>query len=167
MKRFTTGYVRARLRSPGRWLLDWRDPQTGRRVRETVRAETDVQAKQQARAKNDDIVAGRCHLPRRGNEPTVGQALEAAINVSNANLKTRKQYTWNANKFLEWLGTNRPKIKSWLDLNTEAVRAYLTHCDRELALSRPSLHYRLVPIKMASRLQAENEPERYRDFARA
>lgn len=160
------GYVRLRLRQSGRWQADFRDPTTGRRVRQTIRATSVADATRQARALNEQVKTGRWQTPKRSSGPTVGEAMSAAIESSHANLQTRRDYVWNANRFLKWLGRHRPNVTRWSDLKTEVLRAYLAYCHKRRRLSLASLRYRFVPIKMASRIWAENDPDVYRDIAR-
>jgi len=160
------GYVRIRERLPGSWQAAFTDPATGRRERITIRATSTADARRQAKALSDQIAARRFGT-KRGNEPTIGQAMQSAIEASRGNLETRKWYTRWANKFLEWLAEAHPTVKHWTDLKTEMVRAYLAYCERELGLSCKSIRARMLPIHMAARLMVENDPERYpRDVAR-
>jgi len=167
---FKVGCVRVRPLGSGKWQADFSSdpnaPEKGQRTKRTFHALSMADARRQAVDFHNRAVAGEFRVSARAAAPTVREAIEAAVDASNANPKTRAQYLWNMERFLEWLARARPAVKRWGDLGTDAIRAYAMHGHRELHLARATLHSRLVPIKMASRYWCEDEPDRYRDVAR-
>jgi hypothetical protein len=163
---FTRGYIRARpAGKPGRWQLDWRDPETGQRLQRRVRAASLQEVRDIADHLSREVSAGRGLLPaQRQFKPTVDEAIQEAIAASRGNVQTRREYVGLANLFGKWLNEARPGIASWAEVTTKALRDYLDHC-RILRLSSDQIRKRFYVLKMTSRYMAQTYAPQFQDVA--
>lgn len=161
---FSKGEIRCRpvKGKPGRWQLDWRDPETGRRIQKRVRASSAALAKKIAKAAELEVAAGRGFLGSNGNkhDPTVDQAMAEAIQASKGNETTKRVYCTIANRFGRWLNENRPGICKWSAVTPKLIRDYVDSFRSDLA--NDSRKKYMVPIQMTARYMSATYPD---DFA--
>lgn len=169
--RQAVGFVSLWADDRGRWNLRYSDPTTGRDVRRRLPVATESEAFELAVEANRVLLAGK-QFPGMRNAAgrqellTVEDAVAGSIRSLRVTDATRQMYRYDANRFLRWLEENRPNVGAWCDMTPGVLVAYV-HDLQDAGLAFDTIRNALVPLKRAAAYWHGENPDHFRDFAKA
>lgn len=89
--------------------------------------------------------------------PTIPEALEAALFAGNSNEETLERYTREANKFQEWFQVTYPAVMYWKNVRLSMVQAYVDKLAREKK-APDTIRLAVFPVRKASLLWHSDYP---------
>ena len=168
--RFKVGIVNVKQRrgsEDGRasWELRYFDPLTGhdikRRVAGLARKEIAAIADNLTR----EAYQGNGYLAGRKMAPTLDEAFNESVRLARGRQDTKLDYAKQGRKFVGWVSTHYPAVKTWEQLRPVMVQAYVRKLE-EKGLAFDTIRLRLFPIKAAWKLVSENHPDLVRPLPR-
>jgi len=161
------GFVTLRFER-GRWRIRYRDA-SGRDIRTALPVATEGDAFDAAVEANRELLNRRKPAGMRTPAAagvTVSEALQTAIRSTRLAAITENRYVRAANAFLAWLERTHPAVRRWADVRPSHLVEYL-HGMEARGLSFDGCRNALYPVRRAAAYWAAEEPDTYRDIAKA
>ncbi len=149
--------------SPGKWRASWMDPLTSKHVRRILPATAYREAKAQAQEINKDLAASRGFggRLRGGFGHGVADAVIEAVKHTDGNERTRRQYIYCANQFINYLEAHAAGVRSWGDVTEEIIGNHVEYFRRE-DIPHDTMRLRLYVVRLTSKFMSRTYPKLYR-----
>lgn len=162
------GHVSLKEHEPGRWLIRYRDPHTGKDVRMRLNAGTFPEAVADAEAHNRYCrgeVDTPPHLQRKKKQVALSLTIEQAFKQSECELNcgngSLARFRCDAARFTEY--ANGEGITRWNQVGRDLIRRYYRDMN-ESGLAFDTIRMNLIPLRVASRywaLESDNFTDEY------
>lgn len=144
--------INVRQRDNG-WMVDYRDPQTGKRIRKAIPARNAAEARKIADAIHAKIVGEAYGPDKPAPAPhTIFDAIEESIIHTATNSHTRGNYRSQARQIAYWFGQFYPTITLWRQVTLEMLRQFFEWS--KAGVGHSTLSMRLYIVRATSRHMA-------------
>lgn len=169
LRRTKCGKVLLKEEAPGRFRACFFPPGSKRYRRIWLKVPTWNQAVALAQGMNVELLAGNGFpvgfLASRSEQHPIKETVAEAIQASDANQQSKKDYTRRYNAFSNYLTAKEPDVAYWSHVDVSLLKRYLKHC-RDLGLAHDSIRLRFGIIRLTAIYMARKYPDRYRNVVK-